>query len=111
MIPALGMVILPQNPITENGHVPGWSCILSVDSTRVARILCVCVVHNALPYSHTSFPPPLGTEKLSSMSAEAAAPPAVPATWCSAFGESATFFSLAMLPVRRFLSSGAGFET
>ena len=31
MIPALGMVILPKNPSTENGHVPGWSCILSVD--------------------------------------------------------------------------------
>ena len=23
-IPAFGMVILPQNPSTENGHVPGW---------------------------------------------------------------------------------------
>ena len=30
MIPALGMVILPQNTSTENRHVPGWSCILSV---------------------------------------------------------------------------------
>ena len=34
MIPALGMVILPQNPSTENGHVPGCSCILSVDRVR-----------------------------------------------------------------------------
>ena len=32
MIPALGMVILPQNPSTENGHVPCCSCIISVDS-------------------------------------------------------------------------------
>ena len=30
MIPAFGMVMLPQNPSTGNGHVPGWSCILSV---------------------------------------------------------------------------------
>ena len=30
MIPALGMVILPQNPSTENGQIPGCSCILSV---------------------------------------------------------------------------------
>ena len=30
MILAFGMVILPQNPSTENGHVPGWSYILSV---------------------------------------------------------------------------------
>ena len=30
MLPAFGMVILPQNPSTENGHVPGWSSILSV---------------------------------------------------------------------------------
>ena len=28
--PALGMVISPQNPSTENGHVPCCSCILSV---------------------------------------------------------------------------------
>ena len=32
MIPALGMVILSHNPITGNGQVPGWSCILSVDT-------------------------------------------------------------------------------
>ena len=30
--PAFGMVILPQNPSTGNGQVPGWSCILSVDT-------------------------------------------------------------------------------
>ena len=30
MIPAFGIVILPQNPSTENGHVTGCSCILSV---------------------------------------------------------------------------------
>ena len=30
MIPALGMVILLQNPSTENGQIPGCSCILSV---------------------------------------------------------------------------------
>ena len=30
MVPAFGMVILPQNLSTGNGHVPGWSCILSV---------------------------------------------------------------------------------
>ena len=30
MVPAFGMVILPQNPITGNGQVPGWSCFLSV---------------------------------------------------------------------------------
>ena len=35
MIPALGMVILPQNPSTEDGHVPGWSCILSVVMLRI----------------------------------------------------------------------------
>ena len=32
MISAIGVVILPQNPCTENGHVPGWSCIISVVS-------------------------------------------------------------------------------
>ena len=32
MIPALGMVILLQNLSTGNGQVPGWSCILSVDT-------------------------------------------------------------------------------
>ena len=30
MVPAFGMVILPQNPSTGNGQVPGCSCILSV---------------------------------------------------------------------------------
>ena len=30
MIPAFGMVILPHNPNTGNGQVPGWSCILSM---------------------------------------------------------------------------------
>ena len=33
MIPAFGMVILPQNPSIENGKIPGCSCILSVDIT------------------------------------------------------------------------------
>ena len=42
---------------------------------------------------------------------EAAAPPAVPATWCGAPGTSAMAFSLAILPVRSLVSSGAGFET
>ena len=32
MIPAFGMVILPQNSSTGNEQVPGWSCILSVVS-------------------------------------------------------------------------------
>ena len=31
MIPAFGMVILPQNPSTGDGQIPGCSCILSVD--------------------------------------------------------------------------------
>ena len=30
MIPAFGMIILPQNLSTGNGQVPGCSCILSV---------------------------------------------------------------------------------
>ena len=30
MIPAFGMVILPQNPSTCYGQIPGRSCILSV---------------------------------------------------------------------------------
>ena len=30
MIPAFGMVILPQNFSTGNGQIPGCSCILSV---------------------------------------------------------------------------------
>ena len=34
MIPTFGMVILPQNPSTENGQDPGWGCILSVASTN-----------------------------------------------------------------------------
>ena len=30
MVPASGMVILPQNLSTGDGQVPGWSCILSM---------------------------------------------------------------------------------
>ena len=30
MIPAFGMVILPQNPSTGNRQISGWHCILSV---------------------------------------------------------------------------------
>ena len=54
MIPAFGMVILPQNPSTENGRVPGWSCILSVDYAWRLEALysgdCVtsCLVHAGL---------------------------------------------------------------
>ena len=40
MIPAFGMVILPQNPSTGDGHVPGWSCILSVGMSVFARRVC-----------------------------------------------------------------------
>ena len=32
MVPAFGMVILPQNLSNGNGQVPGCSCILSVVS-------------------------------------------------------------------------------
>ena len=32
MLPAYGMVVLPKNPSTGNGQIPGWSCILSVGS-------------------------------------------------------------------------------
>ena len=48
MIPAFGMVILPQNRSTGNGQVPGWSCILSEDTAMApptnrirARMTCV----------------------------------------------------------------------
>ena len=34
MVPAFGMVILPQNLSTINGQVPGWSCILSVGTLQ-----------------------------------------------------------------------------
>ena len=47
MIPALGMVILPQNPSTENGHVPGCSCILSV-VYHVACVISSLFFHQAL---------------------------------------------------------------
>ena len=30
MVPAYGMVFLPQNPSTSNGKIPGCSCILSL---------------------------------------------------------------------------------
>ena len=30
MVPAFGIVVLPQNPSTGNGQIPGWSCILGV---------------------------------------------------------------------------------
>ena len=40
MIPAFGMVILPQNPSTGNGKVPGCSCILSVAITDDAVLAC-----------------------------------------------------------------------
>ena len=33
MVPAFGMEILAQNPSTENGKIPDWSCILSVVTT------------------------------------------------------------------------------
>ena len=36
MIPALGMVILPQNPSTGDGQIPGCSCILSVGGSDVS---------------------------------------------------------------------------
>ena len=39
MIPALGMVILPQNLSTGNGQIPGRSCILSVDGTYCTAML------------------------------------------------------------------------
>ena len=43
MVPAFGMVILPQNPSTENGHVPGCSWILSVGvSCTVVAHYCWC---------------------------------------------------------------------
>ena len=37
--------ILPQNPSTVNGQVPGWSCILNVDKYRavLARGLIPCI--------------------------------------------------------------------
>ena len=34
MIPAFGMVILTQNLSTGDGQIPGWSCILSVVTSR-----------------------------------------------------------------------------
>ena len=37
MVPAFGMVILPQNPSTRNVQVPGWSCILSVANPALDR--------------------------------------------------------------------------
>ena len=39
MIPAFGMVISPQNPSTKNGHVPGWTCTLSVGTKQLPRVL------------------------------------------------------------------------
>ena len=38
MILAFGMVIVPQNLSTENGQIPGWSCILSVASHVTAPV-------------------------------------------------------------------------
>ena len=35
MIPVFGIVILPQNPSTENGQISGWSCIPSVVPSQV----------------------------------------------------------------------------
>ena len=31
------LILYNQNPNTGNGHVPGWSCILSVDINPGAR--------------------------------------------------------------------------
>ena len=46
MVPAFGMVILPQNLSTGNRQVPGWSCILSVSIMLLEecthRMMFVC---------------------------------------------------------------------
>ena len=45
MMSAFGMAILPQNHSTENGHVPGWSCM----AYRFARLLFLEQPGNAIP--------------------------------------------------------------
>ena len=76
-----------------------------------------CGTNGALPggLARTHAPnvalPDAGRRKLSSMSAEAAAPPAVPSTWYGVLGASTAAFLLTRLPVRSPLSSGVGFET
>ena len=46
MIPAFNMVILPQNPSTENGHVSGWSFILSVDINGWTCKVKMCILEH-----------------------------------------------------------------
>ena len=47
MVPAFGIVILPQNPSTENRQIAGWRGILSV-CTRVNAALRIVMGTNPL---------------------------------------------------------------
>ena len=55
MILAFGMVILPQNPSTESGHIPGWNCILSVDTIPGPIAPALALINNLIEIRSDAF--------------------------------------------------------